>query len=81
MVIWIVDVLSTVGKASNTGHTQMPRTQQKDILLCAAPIQVKFRAPVQTALQTRFPIRHATDDTTTGLGGLWGLIVKERLLK
>nr|DAH74809.1 MAG TPA: hypothetical protein [Caudoviricetes sp.] len=32
-------------------------------------------------MQTRFPIRHATDDTTTGLGGLWGLIVKERLLK
>lgn len=31
----------------------MPRTQQKDILLCAAPIQVKFRAPVKTAFQAR----------------------------
>lgn len=28
-----------------------------------------------------FPIRHTTDDTTTGLGGLWGLIVKERVVK
>lgn len=31
----------------------MPRTQQKDILLCAAPIQAKFRAPVKTAFQAR----------------------------
>ena len=31
----------------------MLRTQQKDILLCAAPIQVKFRAPVKTAFPAR----------------------------
>lgn len=71
----------------------MPRTQQKDIFLCAAPIQVKFRAPVKTAFQAREdPIlnpspcspgdgRRCSRPGAASVAGSPGLIVKERVVR